>query len=75
ADGRQVIAITHLPQVASRAAAHFTVEKSTGAGSVCATVTALDEDAVVTEITRMLGAGEGDEAAARHARELVMANR
>ena len=75
ADGRQVIAITHLPQVASRAAAHFTVEKSTGPGSVCATVTALDEDAVVTEITRMLGAGEGDEAAARHARELVMANR
>ena len=75
ADGRQVIAITHLPQVASRAAAHFTVEKSTGPGSGCATVTALDEDAVVTEITRMLGAGEGDEAAARHARELVMANR
>ena len=37
-----MIAITHLPQVASRAAAHFSVEKKTGAGTVAATVTALD---------------------------------
>ena len=75
ADGRQVIAITHLPQVASRAAAHFSVEKAAGNGAVTATVTALDEDSIVGEIRRMMGAGEGDEAATRHARELVLANR
>jgi len=75
AAGRQVIAITHLPQVASRAAAHFSIEKETGAGTVAATVTALDDEAIVNEIRRMMGAGEGDEAATRHARELVSANR
>jgi DNA repair protein RecN (Recombination protein N) len=75
ADGRQVIAITHLPQVASRAAAHFSVEKAAGKGAVTATVMALDEDSIVGEIRRMMGAGEGDEAATRHARELVLANR
>jgi DNA repair protein RecN (Recombination protein N) len=75
ADGRQVIAITHLPQVASRAATHFSVEKEAGDGTVVATVTALDEEAVVGEIRRMMGAEEGDETATRHARELVEANR
>ncbi|MBN8869623.1 MAG: DNA repair protein RecN [Solirubrobacterales bacterium] len=75
ADGRQVIAITHLPQVASRAATHFSVEKAAGEGTVAATVTALDEEAVVAEIRRMMGAAEGDETATRHARELVAANR
>jgi DNA repair protein RecN (Recombination protein N) len=75
ADGRQVIAITHLPQVASRAATHFSVEKAAGDGTVAATVTALDEEAVVAEIRRMMGAGEGDETATRHARELVESNR
>jgi DNA repair protein RecN (Recombination protein N) len=75
ASGRQVIAITHLPQVASRAAAHFSVEKKAGSGTVAATVTPLDGEAVVSEIRRMMGAGEGDEAATRHARELVAANR
>ncbi|MCB0831229.1 MAG: DNA repair protein RecN [Solirubrobacterales bacterium] len=75
ADGRQVIAITHLPQVASRAASHFSVEKVAGNGTVTATVSALDEESIVAEIRRMLGAGEGDEAATRHARELVSANR
>jgi DNA repair protein RecN (Recombination protein N) len=75
ASERQVIAITHLPQVASRAAAHFSVEKKAGSGTVSATVTPLDDEAVVEEIRRMMGAGEGDEAATRHARELVSANR
>ncbi len=75
ADGRQVIAITHLPQVASRAAAHFSLEKTTGSGNVTATVTALDGDEIVAEIRRMMGGGEDDEAATRHARELVSSNR
>lgn len=75
AGDRQVIAITHLPQVASRAAVHFSVEKAAGGDVATATVTRLDDDGVVGEITRMLGAGDSDEAARRHARELVSANR
>jgi DNA repair ATPase RecN len=36
-------------------------------------VSALDGDAVVGEIVRMLGAGEGDRAASQHARQLLRA--
>lgn len=75
AEGRQVFAITHLPQVASRADNHFSIEKLNGESGIVATVRSLEEDAVVAEIRRMMGAGEGDEAATLHARELVTANR
>ena len=75
AEGRQVLAITHLPQVASRAATHFSVEKETRGNNVTATVTALDKDEVVAEIRRMMGAGEDDKAATRHAKELISASR
>ena len=75
ADGRQVLAITHLPQVAGRASTHFSVEKQAHSGAVSAVVRTLDEEAVVSEIRRMMGAGEDDEAATRHARQIVAANR
>ena len=73
--GRQVIAITHLPQVASRADVHFTVSKDGSAEPALATVATLDGEAVVAEIRRMMGASSGDEAATLHARELVAAGR
>lgn len=72
---RQVIAITHLPQVASKADSHFSVAKDVSTDTAAATVTALDGEQLVEEITRMMGADSGDEAATRHARELVAANR
>jgi DNA repair protein RecN (Recombination protein N) len=75
ASRRQVIAITHLAQVASRAADHFTITKDAHAKPASARVEALDGDRVVGEIRRMLGAGAGDEAATRHARELVESGR
>lgn len=70
---RQVICITHLPQVASLAAAHFRVEKQSGEGSTTATVERVGGEELVAEIVRMLGADGGDEAADRHARELLAA--
>jgi DNA repair protein RecN (Recombination protein N) len=76
ARGRQILCITHLPQVASLAERHFTITKdaSTGAGGIPITrVTELAGEAVVAELVRMLGAGEGDRAASRHARELLRA--
>ena len=70
---RQVICITHLPQVASLAGAHFRIEKRAHAGQARATVDRVDGDELVAEIVRMLGAERDDEAASRHARELLAA--
>ena len=71
ADGRQILAITHLPQVAALAARHFTIAKETGEDATRTTVTRLDEGAVVEELVRMLGADEADEGARRHVEELL----
>src|SRR4051794_4731017 len=70
---RQVICITHLPQVASLADTHFRLEKDVDAEQARATVERLDGDAIVGEIRRMLGGERSDEAATRHARELLAA--
>ena len=75
AAGRQVLCITHLPQVAALGESHFTIVKDAGAVPATTTVTALHGDAVVEELVRMMGAGERDSAAGEHARELVMASR
>ena len=72
-EGRQVVCITHLPQVASLAAAHFRIEKDIGGERATATVQHLDGEGVVEEIRRMLGGERSDEAATRHARELLAA--
>ena len=70
---RQVLCITHLPQVASMAQSHFRIEKAVGGGQATATVERVDGDELVAEIVRMLGGSDGDEAADRHARELLKA--
>jgi DNA repair protein RecN (Recombination protein N) len=71
ADGRQILCITHLPQVAALAARHFTIAKDTSTVPARTTVTALEGNGVVGELVRMLGAGEGDRAASQHARQLL----
>jgi DNA repair protein RecN (Recombination protein N) len=73
AEGRQVICITHLPQIASMADRHFTIVKDTSADPARTTVTMLERGAVVGEIVRMLGADAEDVAARRHAKELLKA--
>ncbi|HEV7483569.1 MAG TPA: DNA repair protein RecN [Solirubrobacterales bacterium] len=69
--GRQVVCITHQPQVASLADAHFRLEKDVAEGQSFASVERLDGEDVVEEIRRMLGGESSDEAATRHARELL----
>jgi DNA repair protein RecN (Recombination protein N) len=71
AAGRQILAITHLPQVASLAARHFTIAKDTAAKPTRTTVTRLADGEVVEELVRMLGADERDAGARRHAQELL----
>ena len=73
AAGRQVLCITHLPQVAAMGTRHFTIVKDSSRSPAVTTVTALDGDGVVGELVRMLGADEGDRAARGHARELLKA--
>jgi DNA repair protein RecN (Recombination protein N) len=73
AEGRQILCITHLPQVAAMAARHFTIVKDSNAVPARTTVSALDGAGVVGELVRMLGADEGDRAASRHARQLLRA--
>jgi DNA repair protein RecN (Recombination protein N) len=73
ASDRQVLCITHLPQVAALADRHFTIAKNASVVPARTTVTALAGDQVVSELVRMLGAGEGDKAASQHARQLLKA--
>ncbi len=72
-DTRQVLCITHLPQIAALASAHFRIEKSAETDTALTTVEALEGDGVVAELCRMLGAEASDTAARRHAKELLAA--
>jgi DNA repair protein RecN (Recombination protein N) len=71
--GGQLLCITHLPQVAALGERHFTIVKDGRAVPARTTVSVLEGDAVVGELVRMLGAGEGDRAASQHARQLLRA--
>ncbi len=70
---RQVLCITHLPQVASLADVHFRLEKDVAGKQALASVERLEGEGVVAEIRRMLGADSSDDAATQHARELLAA--
>jgi DNA repair protein RecN (Recombination protein N) len=67
---RQLLCITHLPQIASLADRHFAIVKETSGESARTSVVQLGEREVVSELVRMLGADAGDAAARRHARDL-----
>ena len=68
---RQVLCVTHLPQVAARANWQWQVIKSAQDGQIRSRVCALDDDARVEEIARMLGGVEITEITRQHAREML----
>ncbi|MBI3610543.1 MAG: DNA repair protein RecN [Nitrospirae bacterium] len=68
---RQVLCITHLPQIASQASTHFTVEKSLSDGRAVTKVKRLEREDRVEEIARMLGGRQITSTAVRHAREML----
>jgi DNA repair protein RecN (Recombination protein N) len=72
-EGRQVLCITHLPQIAAMADRHFRIEKSSGSDVARTSVERLEDGAVVEELCRMLGADASDAGAVEHARELLAA--
>jgi len=71
ADKRQVLCITHLPQVAAAGTAHYVVTKQVKDGRTISEISLLNKKERVTELTRMLG-GETD-AARKHAEALLKA--
>ncbi|MFL5827391.1 MAG: DNA repair protein RecN, partial [Thermoleophilaceae bacterium] len=73
AAGRQVLCITHLPQIASLAEHHFRIEKSAEGELARTSVEPLADEAVLEELCRMLGADASDAGARRHAEELLAA--
>jgi DNA repair protein RecN (Recombination protein N) len=68
---RQVVCVTHLPQVAALSNHHFLVAKSTAKNSTWTTATALRERERVEEIARMLGGMKISEKTRAHAREML----
>ncbi|MEY1555986.1 DNA repair protein RecN [Yoonia sp. R2331] len=67
----QVLVVTHSPQVAALGGHHWRVEKRQGADATTSTVTALDPDARIEEIARMLSGDRITEAAKEAARALM----
>lgn len=51
---RQLLCITHLPQIAAMADNHFLIEKESDAGETVTRVTALDEEGAVREVARLM---------------------
>jgi DNA repair protein RecN (Recombination protein N) len=73
AAGRQILAVTHLPQVASHADAHFRVHKSVAAGRTTVQVERLPPRARVEEVGRMLGGEKPTPLSLSHAEEMIAA--
>ncbi|MFL9952284.1 DNA repair protein RecN [Paraburkholderia nemoris] len=71
---RQVLCVTHLPQVAARGDHHFQVAKSgNGKGGTVSSVTSLDRASRVEEVARMLGGLEITATTRKHAKEMLAA--
>ncbi|MDZ7924201.1 MAG: DNA repair protein RecN [Marinagarivorans sp.] len=69
----QVLCVTHLAQVASKAHNHLHVNKKLHKGSAQSSITALKGDAIVSEIARMIGGPVDTDTSLAHARQMMAA--
>lgn len=69
---RQIICVTHLPQIASVADSHYSITKETAAGRTYTSVKCLGQEQREAELARMLD-GEVSEISVAHAREMIAA--
>jgi DNA repair protein RecN (Recombination protein N) len=67
----QVLCVTHLPQIAAHADAHYRIVKRERDGRTVTEVERLDREGRIVELAAMLGGGPGDAAALASARELL----
>ena len=68
---RQVISITHLPQIAALGTAHYRVEKEETARGTVSKMTELSAEERITEIAQMLSGSDVTEAAIQNAKQLL----
>jgi len=68
---RQVLCVTHLPQVAAQADWQWQVSKATRDGATLSSIRPLDQDGRVREVARMLGGVDITEITLQHAGELL----
>ena len=68
---RQVLCVTHLPQVAAQADAQWSVSKTGGRGRIGSAVSKLDRAGRIEELARMLGGTEITVTTRKHAAELL----
>jgi DNA repair protein RecN (Recombination protein N) len=67
----QVLCVTHLPQIAAHADAHYRIVKRERDGRTVTEVERMDREGRIVELAAMLGGGPGDAAALASARELL----
>lgn len=67
----QIISITHLPQIASQANLHYSVEKKKVGSRIVSSIKQLDESERVKEIAKLLSGEKITEASLKSARELI----
>ena len=68
---RQILCITHLPQIAAMADNHFLIEKESDGAETVTKVTPLTEEGSVVEVARLMGGGDVTETTLAAARELI----
>ena len=68
---RQVMAVTHLPQVAACADQHLVVAKHSDQAGTASTVNLVEGQARVAEVARMLGGEKRSDTTLAHAREML----
>jgi DNA repair protein RecN (Recombination protein N) len=71
AEGRQVLCVTHQPQVASYGAQHLVASKTKASNSTSTTITQLNQAQRVEEIARMLGGKTISDKTISHAKEML----
>jgi len=74
-ESRQVLCVTHLPQVAAKAHRHWRVSKNTVGHTTVSVIEPLERNARVDEIARMLGGTDITSTTRRHAREMLAQGR
>lgn len=68
---RQILCITHLPQIAAMADQHFLIEKESSHGETTTRVTPLEGEGSVLEVARLMGGSDVTETTLAAARELI----
>lgn len=67
----QIIAITHLPQIAAKGSYHFKIYKESTQDKTVSRVSSLDDDGRIMELAHMLSGADPSESAIRNAKELI----